>query len=212
MKLVQEWAKKIGADVVPTYTPAVTHVIVQVDAENCAQRTLKFLYGVASAKWIVGVDWVQSSMRERCVADEELFEALDMEGEGGPCRSRTRSGASKLFQAFEFCCQEPFTDVTADQLRELLELCGAATTPSPAQIKKCRSHALIVVQVDDANEAEVQRRAANWFDRYRVLSVSREWVLDCLAAYKLMPIRSHLIGKHSEALLRILRFDEQLMG
>lgn len=212
VKLVQDWAKRIGAEVVPTYTPAVTHVIVQVDTENCAQRTLKFLYGVAAGKWIVGIDWVHSSMRENCIVDEELFEALDMEGESGPCRSRTRSRSSKLFQSFEFCCQEPFTDVTAVQLRELLEMCGALTCPTPSQIKKNRRHALIVVQTDDANEADIQKRAASWFDKYQVLSVSREWVLDCLAAYKLVPIRSHLVGKHSESFLRMLRFDEQIIA
>ena len=212
MKLVQDWAKKIGADVVPTYTPAVTHVIVQVDNDNCAQRTLKFLYGVAAGKWIVSIDWVHSSMRENCVVDEELFEALDMEGESGPCRSRMRSKSSKLFQSFEFCCLEPFTDVTAVQLRELLEMSGATCAATPGQMKKNRRHALIVVQTDDTSEADVQKRAAWSFDKYQVLSVSREWVLDCLAAYKLMPVRAHLIGKHSESFLRMLRFDEQIVA
>ncbi len=174
MKLVQEWAKKIGAEVVPTYNAAVNHVIVVVDSDNCAQRTLKFLYGVAAGRWIVGIDWVYSSMRENCVVDEGLFEALDMERESGPSRSWTRSKTSKLFHAFEFYCQEPFTDVTVAQLRELLGTCGALTAATPVQLKKNRRHSLIVVQLDETNKAEVQRKAA-WFDKY--LSVSESGCL-----------------------------------
>ena len=209
--MVEDWAKRIGAEISFTYTPTVTHVIVQLDDENCAQRTLKFLFGVASGKWIVGVDWVHQCIKEKRILDEEPFEALDMDGECGPRRSREICQKYQLFEAFEFCCQEPFTDVTADQLRELLELCGAVTTHSPAELTKCRRHTMIIVQTDDNIGLEVQRKAQSWFERLQVLSVSREWVLDCLAAYQLLPIRSQLIGKHTESLLRMMGFDSQLV-
>ncbi len=209
---MEEWAKRIGAEVSLTYTPAVTHIIVQLDEENCAQRTLKFLFGVANGKWIVGVDWVHQSIRETRIIDEEPFEALDMDGESGPRRARQISRTNKLFEAFEFCCQEPFTDVTVDQLRQLLELCGAATVSNPVELTKSRRHAMIIVQTDDSVGLEVQRKAVNWFERLQILSVSREWVLDCLAAYQLLPVRNQLIGKHSESLLRMMGFDSQLLA
>lgn len=195
-----------------TFSPSVSHVIVQVDEDNCAQRTLKFLFGVASGKWIVSVDWVHNSIREGKPIDEEPFEALDMDGEQGPRRSRLRSQSNRLFQAFEFCCQEPFTDVTLDQLRELLELCGASTVSNPSELTKKRRHAMIIVQTDDDVGLEVQRKAVSWFDRLQVLSVSREWVLDCLASYQLLPIRNQLIGKHSESLLKMMGFDALLLA
>jgi hypothetical protein len=110
--MVEDWARRIGAEVSLTYTCAVTHIIVQLDEENCAQRTLKFLYGVASGKLIVGVDWVHQCIREKRLIDEEPFEALDMDGEDGPRRARQTSQRIKLFADFEFCCQEPFTDVS----------------------------------------------------------------------------------------------------
>lgn len=212
VKVVEDWARSIGAEVLSTYTPAVTHVIVQLDEENCAQRTLKFLFGVASGKWIVGVDWVHQSIRDTRIIDEESFEALDMDGEDGPRRARQRGQITKLFASFEFCCQEPFTDVTVDQLRQLLELCGASTVSNPSEFTKRRRHSMIIVQTDDRIGLEVQRKAANWFERLQVLSVSREWVLDCLASYQLLPVRSQLIGKHPESLLKMMGFDSQLIA
>jgi hypothetical protein len=210
--MVEDWARRIGAEVSLTYTCAVTHIIVQLDEENCAQRTLKFLYGVASGKWIVGVDWVHQCIRENRLIDEEPFEALDMDGEDGPRRARQTSQRIKLFADFEFCCQEPFTDVSVDQLNQLLELCGAATVNSPTELTKSRRHSMIIVQIDDDISSEVQRKAASLFDRHQVLTVSREWVLDCLASYKLLSVRNQLIGKHSESKLRMMGFESHLLS
>lgn len=212
VKMVEDWARRVGAEISLTYSSAVTHIIVQVDEENCAQRTLKFLYGVASGKWIVGIDWIHQCIRETRLIDEEPFEALDMDGEDGPRRARQTSQRSKLFEAFEFCCQEPFTDVSVEQLNELLMLCGAVTANSPAELTKNRRHSMIIVQTDDDVSPTVQRKAASWFERLQVLSVSREWVLDCLASYQLLPVRSQLIGKHSESMLRMMGFDSHLLA
>jgi hypothetical protein len=170
------------------------------------------LYGVASGKWIVGVDWVHQCIRENRLIDEEPFEALDMDGEDGPRRARQTSQRIKLFADFEFCCQEPFTDVSVDQLNQLLELCGAATVNSPTELTKSRRHSMIIVQIDDDISSEVQRKAASLFDRHQVLTVSREWVLDCLASYKLLSVRNQLIGKHSESKLRMMGFESHLLS
>ncbi|XP_057368764.1 uncharacterized protein LOC130689846 [Daphnia carinata] len=210
VKLVEDWAQRVGAEVSQTYNSSVTHVIVNVDEENCAQRTLKFLYGVASGIWIVGVDWVHKCIRENRMLDETPFEALDMDGEEGPRRARQTSQREKLFEAFEFCCQGPFTDVTVDQLNQLLHLCGAATVPSPSQLTKRRLYTMIVVQTEDDVNVEIERKAADWFNRHKVVSVSREWVLDCLAAYQLLPVLNQFIGKYSVSALKMMGFDARL--
>ncbi|KAK4009213.1 hypothetical protein OUZ56_018322 [Daphnia magna] len=210
VKLIEHWAQRIGAEVSQTYNSSVTHVIVYLDDENCAQRTLKFLYGVASGIWIVGVDWVHKCIRENRVLDEEPFEALDMDGEDGPRRARQTSQKEKLFEAFEFCCQGPFTDVTVDQLNQLLHLCGAATAPSPSQLTKRRRYTMIVIQTEDDVNLEIERTAVDWFNRHKVVSVSREWVLDCLAAYQLLPVLNQFIGKYSVSVLKLMGFDARL--
>jgi len=108
VKMVEDWARRIGAEVSLTYTCAVTHIIVQLDEENCAQRTLKFLYGVASGKWIVGVDWVHQCIRENRLIDEEPFEALDMDGEDGPRRARQTSQEDQIVCRFRILLSRRF--------------------------------------------------------------------------------------------------------
>ena len=66
------------------------------DEDNVAERTLKFLYGVAAKKWVVNMDWVRKSISEKRAVNEEGFEAMDMDGEPGPKRSRC-SGSTSLF-------------------------------------------------------------------------------------------------------------------
>lgn len=209
--MIEDWAQRIGAEVSLTYNSSVTHVIVCLDEENCAQRTLKFLYGVASGNWIIGVDWVHQCIRQDRLIDEGPFEALDMDGEDGPRRARQTSQRGKLFEAFEFCGQGPFTDVTVDQLNQLLQLCGAATVPSPSQLTKTRRYTMIVVQTEEDVSLEVERKAVKWFDSLKVVSISREWVLDCLAAYQLLPLRNQLIGKYSVSMLKMMGFDARLI-
>ena len=106
--MVEDWARRIGAEVSLTYTCAVTHIIVQLDEENCAQRTLKFLYGVASGKLIVGVDWVHQCIREKRLIDEEPFEALDMDGEDGPRRARQTSQEDQIVCRFRILLSRRF--------------------------------------------------------------------------------------------------------
>ena len=104
----EDWARRIGAEVSLTYTCAVTHIIVQLDEENCAQRTRKFFYGVASDKWIVAVDWVHQCIREKRLIDEEPFEALDMDGEDGPPRARQTSQEDQVVCRFRILLSRRF--------------------------------------------------------------------------------------------------------
>ena len=194
-----------GSELLPAYNETVTHVIVRVDEEKSAERTLKFLYGVAARKWIVSIDWVNQCLKEKRFVKEEPYEVLDMDGENGPWRARQTT--KLLFQDFEFCCVEPFTDVTVQQLRQLLELCGALTVDHPANLTKSRRFSLIVMQADSISD---QRKADVYNDRYKVITVSREWVLDCIASYQLYPLRTQIIGKIDLAALTKMGFAHLL--
>ena len=108
VKMVEDWARRICAEVSLTYTCAVTHILVQLDEENCAQRTMKFFYGVARGKWIVGVDWAHQCIREKRWIDKELFEALDMDGEGGPRRARQTSREDQVVCRFRILLSRTF--------------------------------------------------------------------------------------------------------
>lgn len=94
--MVEDLALELGAVVLADYDPSVTHVIIRVDKENCARRTLKFLYGVASKAWIVSIEWIRESNTTGGFVDESPFEVRDMDGQPGPCRDRLNN--SKLFE------------------------------------------------------------------------------------------------------------------
>jgi len=205
IKSVEELARQHGTEVLAAYNESVTHVIVRVDEERSAERTLKFLYGVAACKWIVSIDWVTQCLKEKRYVKEEPYEVLDMDGENGPWRAR--QSTKLLFNDFEFCCVEPFTDVTAQQLRQLLELCGASTVDHPAGLTKSCRFSLIVMQADTVAD---QRKADVYNDRYKVVSVSREWVLDCIASYQLYPLRTQIIGRVDSAALTKMGFTPLL--
>lgn len=210
---MESWVNRVDVDLVKVFSDKVTHLIVQSDEEKRTQRTLKFLYAVASRKWIVSVGWVQQCINESRFVDEEPFEVLDMEGGDGPRRARICSPHTKLFQAFEFCCVEPFSEVTTTELRDLLERCGATIVLNPSEMMKTRRHSIAIVQLNEDEEAETQQRQAGlWLDHYGVLTVSREWILDCIASHRLLPILNHLIGKHvTVSMLRMMKFDELLL-
>ncbi len=110
--------------------------------------------------------------------------------------------------SYEFCCVEPFTDVTVAQLRELLELCGAKTVVSPFALTRSLRCSMIVVQSDTGFDA---RKADVWADQYKTVTVSREWILDCIAAHTIFPLKEHLIGRKSEALLKTMGLPKSLL-
>ena len=61
---------------------------MDLDEDGCADRTLKFLLGVAHGIWIVGFDWVLECEKKHELVCEDEFEALDVDQESGPRRSR----------------------------------------------------------------------------------------------------------------------------
>ncbi|XP_065897466.1 BRCA1-associated RING domain protein 1-like isoform X2 [Dysidea avara] len=66
-------SKKFNAKICDTFTTDVTHVVTPVD-KGCCPRTLKYLYAVAAAKWIVSYNWITDSLSKNEWADETLYE------------------------------------------------------------------------------------------------------------------------------------------
>ena len=70
---VQQFLKRFGmpgSEVCPSWNESVTHVIAKSDEMNVADRTLKFLHGIANNLWIVSFEWVKSSLQESKLLDE----------------------------------------------------------------------------------------------------------------------------------------------
>ena len=100
-----------------------------------------------------------------------------------------------------------FSQVSVDQLNELLELCGATTVKNPTEFSKHR-HSLIIMQIDKLTIEEKKMKAINYFKLYQVLTFSHEWVLDCLSAYSILPIANQIIpsNENNETLLNLMGF------
>lgn len=114
---VKRLAEMFNARYVTQFDRDVTHVIVKASKENNgANKTLKYLQGIAHRKWIVTHEWVVSSLREGRLVNEEPYEAVDSRTlEAGPRKSRLREKG--LFEGFMFLCIGPYSDVSVEQYK-----------------------------------------------------------------------------------------------
>ncbi|XP_063533078.1 uncharacterized protein LOC134743514 isoform X2 [Cydia strobilella] len=114
VKTVELLCAKRGWTFVKEFTKDLTHLVVGVDEEGRAQRTVKFMCALAAGRWIVRHEWADTWLR-RGHAAEEPFEALDWTGEPGPQRARTTP--RKLFDGFTFFCMPPFSVLNESVLK-----------------------------------------------------------------------------------------------
>lgn len=98
------------------HSPNVTHLVVDVDEDNCVKEcTIKYLLSVARGIWVVNFKWIEESLKSNCVADEDRFEASDSFGTIGPKLSRLRT--DYLLRSFKICILPPITTGTTNELQ-----------------------------------------------------------------------------------------------
>ena len=59
---VEKLAKFVGGEFSTKFSAHTTHLIVRVDEENKADKTLKYLCALAAGKWVVSFQWVQKCL------------------------------------------------------------------------------------------------------------------------------------------------------
>ncbi|XP_068120524.1 breast cancer type 1 susceptibility protein isoform X4 [Hyperolius riggenbachi] len=189
--LVQKFAKKTQSVFANQMSDSTTHVIMKTDEHLVCERTLKYFLGIAGRKWVVSFEWIVQSFREGRILDEYDFEVkgdvINGRNHRGPRRSRLGSDGL-LLSDFEICCLGTFKDMTRESLEWMVSLCGASVVTKPQQFKhKQGNTSLVVVQPDGKTDYAAMRK------RYRALVVTREWVLDSVASYKLQTFDSYLV-------------------
>nr|DBA27962.1 TPA: hypothetical protein GDO54_008397 [Pyxicephalus adspersus] len=189
--LVQKFAKKTQSIFSGEISESTTHIIMKTDEYLVCERTLKYFLGIAGRKWVVSYDWIVQSFREGRILDEYDFEVrgdvINGRNHRGPRRSRLGSDGL-LLSDFEICCLGNFKDMTQESLEWMVSLCGASLVKEPQMFKhKEGATSLVVVQPDGKTDYAAIRK------RYRALVVTREWVLDSVASYKLQAFDGYLV-------------------
>ncbi|NXF34495.1 BRCA1 protein, partial [Nyctibius bracteatus] len=192
--MVQKFARKTQSTLSNHITEGTTHVIMKTDKELVCERTLKYFLGIAGRKWVVSYQWVIQSFKEGRILDEENFEVrgdvINGRNHQGPKRAR-QSLTEKIFKNFEICCYGPFTDMTAEHLEWMVELCGASVVKQLHLFTHTTNSTAVVVVQPDAWVENMDYRAIQ--QKNNVAMVTREWVLDSVACYECQEFDAYLV-------------------
>ncbi|CAK9809000.1 Breast cancer type 1 susceptibility protein homolog [Anthophora quadrimaculata] len=186
---VKRLAQMVNAKYLSQFDRNVTHVIVKTDKENNgANKTLKYLQGVAYGKWIVSYQWVMDTLKERRLISEKPYEAVDGRTlEAGPRKSRLRE--NHLFEEFTFLCIGPYDDVTVEQYQDLLRATGGIVVDSlDALAAEKKRWKIIVIQADIYDyEAIIE-----WHKQTQAIPIVHDWIVECISRYKLISFYPYL--------------------
>ncbi|KAF2369167.1 BRCT domain [Trinorchestia longiramus] len=199
-------------ELLKSWAPSVTHVIVKCGEDRTTERTLKYLFGVASGCWVIGFEWARRCLQEGRLLNESNFEALDSTGYPGPERGRRLRG--QLFRGCVFYCAPPFRDVSRQQLHELVQLCGGQVVEDAALLKthkapvsageastKRHQLQLIIVHTEE-EEDQSKNLAKDLSERYDRAVVASDWLIECVAMYSLVALSPYLLSPPHEHILK----------
>ncbi|XP_032515236.2 LOW QUALITY PROTEIN: uncharacterized protein PF3D7_1120600-like [Danaus plexippus] len=172
---------------VEKYTKELTHLVVGVDEENKAQRSVKFMCAIAGGKWIISYEWIEKCLQVNGVVDEEQFEALDATGEPGPRRSRLAK--QKLFTGISFYCMPPFRVLDVDTLKDILQCSGGRVVVEARDVRASSTPSLLLAEPEHTQEDRFIYLAME----LSVVPINYEWVLNCLGSYSLESIYELLL-------------------
>ncbi|CAL1533292.1 unnamed protein product, partial [Lymnaea stagnalis] len=133
---------------------------------------------------------------------------IDYEIEGDTSGGESTNGAKHarlsqdhLFSDFCFACVGNSDEMPKKTLSDLLTVCGAVVVDDPiALISKSAKYKLIVSCSDsDAAPSPVELDMFNGLYRHmKLMTVMREWVLDSVGSYDLLPLAEYVLNTCEE--------------
>ncbi|CAH1790277.1 unnamed protein product [Owenia fusiformis] len=196
MMHVQKLCKLLKCRWKPRFDKTTTHVIVKtVSPESLeCERTLKYFQGIANQCWVMSYTWILDCLKNSRVLTLENYEIVgDVVGgsdHSGPCRSRLAE--IPLLNNYEICCYGDYTGLTKDDLKDMLAACGATTVDDPDDFV-VEAGCTQVILAETANPTRVEPLYNSLYRKYGILVISREWILDSVGSFKVLPYDDYLL-------------------
>ncbi|XP_071957300.1 BRCA1-associated RING domain protein 1-like [Antedon mediterranea] len=193
-------ARMLDAEISKTFTDDVTHVIASCAGGVCL-RTLKYLQGVISAKWIVSFEWIERCVHEKQAVDEGLYEVagtMSSPSSPGPMRARLNAAAQypPLFDGCHFFFHGSFTAPSKKDLGELVK-CGGGTLllrepkmddDIVQSSRRIAYHSSLDSQQPNCCYYIINSplHDAMLVNTAKLCSVPLSWLMDCIAQFKIL--------------------------
>lgn len=201
---LQKCASKLQARVVEGFCPEVTHVVSGCNNEGLCPRTIKYLQGVLSGRWIVNMEWVEMSLEYGSKLVEEAFEipGTSTDPQSGAAqkgRINRQKQLPGLFDGCQFYFYGHFEYPTPDRedLVSLVKLGGGQVIqrePKPGHIPETQlttpyhapagSETCCIYIVHD-NRATFQPITTSV-----LCTVRAAWIMDCISQFRLINVGS----------------------
>jgi len=175
----------------------VTHIIVSTGEELEAQRTLKYLQGVASGVMIVSHLWVEACMVDRSnLGKAENWEVTDEElmGANGPWRARKRreEGREPLLSGFQFLVDGELDGLDKSSVEDLLTRAGARSVPDKNAFSYTSEVTRLVLV--DSTAAIGAKLVGKLLKTYRLAMVDKDWLLDTIGGHCVRSILGYTLA------------------
>ncbi|XP_071108714.1 uncharacterized protein [Haliotis cracherodii] len=200
---VQEFSKVTGSVFFPKFNKTVTHLVVKKaagESRPVCDRTLKYFQGIVGKCWVVSFDWVRDSLLANKPLPEDKYEIVGdtviVEDHHGPRRARTSD--KKLFSGFTLTCIGVSDEMTKDDMSLLLQQGGATLAEDPWELGKMAAAIPLIIRcLDTEDEAPTKSEVEHFncfYKHNRLITVSREWVLDSISTWRLQPLDDYVLN------------------
>ncbi|XP_051772790.1 microcephalin isoform X9 [Ctenopharyngodon idella] len=162
-----------GFTVVDNVCESTTHVV-----SGSPRRTLNILLGIARGCWILSFEWILWCLEHRQWVPEEPYELSDHFPAAPICRLQQHLSAGEhqqdLFQKELPMFVSPHSQPPCSSLTELIQLCGGTV---------CRSVRQAGICIGEYNGKKPEGS----------LSLSEQWILDCVTHLTLLPYKNYVL-------------------